>query len=56
MNPNEELRIYNSMGQLVKKMRLTANGMAINVSNLSAGVYYVMYGNDKKYLSTIWKQ
>jgi LEA14-like dessication related protein len=36
-----EVKIYNTLGQLVTKQNATSNQTSINVSNLNKGVYIV---------------
>ena len=47
LNDNEEVSIYNTLGQLVKTARLS-NGQSLSISDLSAGVYVLRSENSAK--------
>lgn len=47
LKDNEEVSIYNTLGQLVKKARLS-NGQSLSVSDLTAGVYVLRSASSAK--------
>jgi hypothetical protein len=52
---NEPVFIYNENGKLMKQLTLTGNSITASVSGWAAGLYYVRYGSEKTYVSTIMK-
>lgn len=54
---NGDVYIYNSIGQLVKKVNITGNNNIVNVDELVSGNYFVLYtaGNMKRWSNFIIK-
>lgn len=55
-SPNLPIYIYSSDGSLIKQVRLLNNQVNIDIQKWSAGIYFVRYGNDKGYVTTIMKK
>jgi hypothetical protein len=53
---NEELRLYDAVGKLIRRIRMTGNVVEINMRGFSSGIYFLTYGkNHKEYRTQIVK-
>jgi hypothetical protein len=53
---NLPISIYSSQGQLMKHVMMTNNQVSVDIQKWSAGIYFVRYGNEKGYVTTIMKR